>query len=72
MKNLIKSTLVLALFATPALAGKMAQNHHCMKDGAEVTGKTKKQCKADGGKWEKMAAADAPAKAAPTADKPAK
>lgn len=53
------------------------QNHHCMKDGAELAGKTRKECKKEGGKWEKdakPAAATAPAAAAPapkTESKPA-
>jgi hypothetical protein len=63
VKNIVKGALVVAmgtfLFASPALAkgGKgTPQNHHCMKDGAEMAGKTKKQCKTDGGTWEKMEA----------------
>ncbi len=41
-------------------AGSTPQNHHCMKEGADVTGKTKKQCLKDGGKWEKDAGAAKP------------
>jgi hypothetical protein len=49
------------------------QNHHCMKDGAEMTGKTRKECKKEGGKWEKEAkpAAAAPAAAPKAEAKPA-
>lgn len=67
----MKTFIALACLAlAPAAFAKgkaPAQNHHCMKDGAEVAGKTKKACKKDGGTWEKMAAAapaDAPAPAA--------
>lgn len=74
------TALLLALscaVAAPAFAkgkgdGKgTPQNHHCMKDGAEVVGKTKKECTKDGGKWEKNAApaAAAPAPAAAPAAK---
>ena len=37
------------------------QNHHCMKDGTEMADKTKKECKKEGGKWEKTAAEPNPA-----------
>jgi|tagenome__1003787_1003787.scaffolds.fasta_scaffold20518077_1 hypothetical protein len=58
-----KLTLALSLslslsFAGMALAkGGTPQNHHCMKEGSELAGKTKKECKKEGGKWEKMSAA---------------
>jgi len=63
--------LTLALgFGSVALAGgKNVQNHHCVKDGATLEGKTKKECKKEGGKWEKDAADKAAAggaKPAPT------
>lgn len=66
--------LTLALATTAFAKGGTPQNHHCVKDGADVPGKTHKECTKDGGKWEKdapKAAADAPktdapAKAAPT------
>jgi hypothetical protein len=44
-----------------ALAGGTPQNHHCMKDGSELTGKTRRQCKKEGGTWDKDAAKPAPA-----------
>jgi hypothetical protein len=79
MKTMLKSLLAASfvLVAAPAFAkgGKMAQNHKCMKDGAEVSGNlTKKACKKAGGKWEKgmpaaageMAPAPAPAPAGGT------
>jgi hypothetical protein len=49
-------SLVLSLaFSTAVLAkgGGTPQNHHCVKDGAELPGKTKKDCKQAGGKWVK-------------------
>jgi hypothetical protein len=59
----------LLALSTSAMAkgAPTAQNHHCMKDGAELAGKTRKECKKEGGKWEKEAKAAAPA-AAPKAD----
>lgn len=68
MKKLLFVTM---LAASPAIAtqahakGGTPQNHHCVKDGATVPDKTKKECAKEGGKWEK----DAPA--AKTEDKPA-
>ena len=52
-----KNLLLAALLALPAFAGAPAtpQNHQCMKDGAVIE-KTKKQCKKEGGTWEKIAA----------------
>ena len=69
MRNIISGLGLLTLslsLGSVALAkgGAHPQNHHCMKDGAEQAGKTKRECKKDGGKWEKDAA---PA----TTDKPA-
>ena len=61
--------LCLAVLSVPAFAGAKAPTpptHHCVKDGA-ANEKTKKDCKKEGGKWEKIAAA-APAKAAPAAE----
>jgi hypothetical protein len=58
----------LLALSTSAMAKGPAtpQNHHCVKDGADLTGKTRKECKKEGGKWEKDAkpAAAAPAPAA--------
>lgn len=70
MKTVLKSLLAASfvLVAAPAFAkgGKNVQNHKCMKDGAEVAGVTKKECKKQGGKWEKGApAAAAGGEAAP-------
>ena len=49
--------LVVALLAVPSFAGTgTPQNHQCMKDGVVVE-KTRKQCKKDGGTWEKIAPA---------------
>ena len=65
MKNIHVAVLAAALLFSPIAfakgkGGGTPQNHHCMKDGAEVAGKTKKDCIKDGGKWEKDAAAPAP------------
>ncbi len=58
--------LCVAVVATSAFAAPKAappaQTHHCVKDGATLE-KTKKECKKEGGTWEKMTAA-APAKPA--------
>jgi hypothetical protein len=86
MKSLrtLGSLAILTVFsAGSAFAGGTPQNHHCMKDGAELTGKTHKECTKEGGKWAKMTAAkpaDAtkpadttkPAEAAKPAEAPAK
>lgn len=64
--------LLVALSLVPAAAsakGGTPQNHHCMKDGAEVTGKTKKECKKEGGTWDKLPAAEGAAAAPAEADK---
>jgi hypothetical protein len=53
-----------------ALAGGTPQNHHCMKDGAELAGKTRRQCKKEGGTWDKLPAAARPAPAPADAAKP--
>lgn len=50
-----------------AKGGAHPKNHHCMKDGAELAGKTKRECKEAGGTWDKDAAAPAPG-AKPAAD----
>ncbi len=73
----VVTTLTLAGLPALALAkGGTPQNHHCMKDGAELAGKTKKQCKKEGGTWDKLPAAstkaDAPKHDAEPAAKPAK
>ena len=58
MKNIalsILAVLTLSSLSSFALAkGGTPQNHHCMKDGTELAGKTRKECKKDGGKWDKM------------------
>ncbi|MDB4981291.1 MAG: hypothetical protein JWM82_2043 [Myxococcales bacterium] len=60
MKNLslsLVTAFALTALSSVALAkGGTPQNHHCMKDGAELAGKTKKDCKKEGGKWDKIAA----------------
>jgi len=63
--------LALAPAAFAKAKGKgTAQNHHCMKDGAEVANTTKKACKKAGGTWDKMAAmAPSTDAAAPAATK---
>jgi len=62
MKTFIQTTLCATLIAglsSIALAkGPTPQNHHCVKDGATMEGKTRKDCKKEGGKWEKDAPAD--------------
>jgi hypothetical protein len=63
MKKLI---LALALVPFAALAGGTPQTHHCEVNGATVT-KTKKECKAAGGKWAKNSSTSTPPAApAPT------
>jgi hypothetical protein len=53
------SGLLMGSLSTGAWAkGGTPQNHHCMKDGAEVAGKTRKECKKEGGTWDKMAPAE--------------
>jgi hypothetical protein len=87
LTSFISASALTLVLAAPALAkggpkGGTPQNHHCMKDGAEMAGKTHKQCTKEGGTWEKLAGdapkapapapkADAPAPA-PKADAPAK
>ena len=67
MKMITLALAAASMLAMPALAkGGNMKNHHCMKDGAEMAGMTKKQCKKGGGKWEKMKKM-APADAAPAA-----
>ena len=39
--------------------------HHCMKDGAEVAGAHKRDCRAGGGKWAKVRPAKGTRKNAP-------
>jgi hypothetical protein len=63
------AVVALMFSAAPVFAaGKgTPQNHHCMKDGSELAGKTRKQCKKEGGTWEKNAPAAAAKPAADTA-----
>lgn len=63
-----KHLLLTALLALPAFAAAPAtpQNHQCLKDGAVIE-KTKKQCRKEGGTWEKIAA---PTKRVPAATPP--
>jgi Spy/CpxP family protein refolding chaperone len=65
MRSLSKMVVlaVLALgVSSVALAKEPAvPTHHCMKDGTEMADKTKKECKKEGGKWEKKAAEPKPA-----------
>jgi len=46
--------LTIGVSSSVLAKGPTPQNHHCMKDGAELAGKTRKQCKKEGGKWDKM------------------
>jgi hypothetical protein len=70
MKTLARSILcgtLLAGLSTTALAKSgTPQNHHCVKDGATLDGKTRKECKKDGGKWQKDADDGAATKPAET------
>jgi len=64
--------LLIVVSVAPAAAlakGGTPQNHHCMKDGAELTGKTKKECKKEGGTWDKLPAGEGAAAAPADADK---
>ena len=49
----LQIALAMTLFAGPVFA-KGKSPHHCMKDGAETASKSKKECKKEGGTWEKM------------------
>jgi hypothetical protein len=76
MRNIISGLSLLGLslsLGSVALAkgGAHPQNHHCMKDGADLAGKTKKECKKEGGTWEKDAAPATTDKPAADAAKPA-
>jgi hypothetical protein len=67
----------LLALSTSAMAkgAPTPQNHHCVKDGADLAGKTRKECKKEGGKWEKdakPAAGAAPAAAAAPKAEPKK
>lgn len=72
MGRTIRMTLALtlcALLLSPAAHARKKRlthtrsPHHCMKDGAEVPGAHKRDCRASGGKWLKLRpAAAAPAK----------
>jgi hypothetical protein len=55
---LLSALLAASLSMNAWAKGGTPQNHHCMKDGAEMAGKTRKECKKEGGTWEKMAAAE--------------
>ncbi len=59
LRTILCGTLLAGLSASALAKGGTPQNHHCVKDGATLEGKTKKDCKKEGGKWEKDAAADA-------------
>ena len=59
------AALTLSCAGAALAKGGTPQNHHCMKDGAELTGKTHKQCTKEGGKWEKPAGEPAAKPAAP-------
>lgn len=61
--------MVLSFSSLAFAAGPTPQNHHCQKDGAELAGKTKKECKKEGGTWEKNAEAPAATKAPAAANK---
>ena len=64
MRSQLRITLLLtmgALLLAPATeAAKHKKKtgtkslHHCVKDGAEVSGVHKKDCRAQGGKWLKV------------------
>jgi hypothetical protein len=56
MKKLILGAMLLSF---SAFAGGSPQTHHCEVGGATVT-KTKKDCKAAGGKWAKNTTAGTP------------
>ena len=76
MTKLFQIILSGSLLLAPGAraAGKApSTSHHCVKDGTEVVGASKKECKKQGGKWEKIAAAPAvpapPTTPAPSAEK---
>ena len=62
-----QSVALGALLAGTLLAGVASakggtpQNHHCVKDGTVLPGKTRKECKKEGGSWEKDGPAASPA-----------
>jgi hypothetical protein len=51
------------LLLAPTVDGKKppSSTHHCVKDGAEVVGTSKKECKKQGGTWERIKAPVVPA-----------
>jgi hypothetical protein len=59
LRTILCGTLLAGLSASALAKGGTPQNHHCVKDGATLEGKTKKDCKKEGGKWEKDAASEA-------------
>jgi len=76
MRNFVLSVgvfgLIVGLGSVAVAKGAVpAQNHHCVKDGATLEGKTKRECKKEGGTWEKDAAAAKPGDEKPAAEKPA-
>lgn len=58
LRIFLGATLLAGLSASALAKSGTPQNHHCVKDGATLEGKTKKDCKKDGGKWEKDAASE--------------
>jgi hypothetical protein len=67
-KLMLAAAFALALSPAAFAKGKgkgTAQNHHCEKDGAEVSA-TRKACTKQGGKWVKGAPASAAPAATPT------
>ena len=59
LRTILCGTLLTGLSASALAKGGTPPNHHCVKDGATMEGKTKKDCKKEGGKWEKDAADEA-------------
>jgi hypothetical protein len=60
-KMVVLALLTLGVSSVVRAKEPTPQNHHCMKDGTEMADKTKKDCKKEGGKWEKKAAEPKPA-----------
>jgi hypothetical protein len=57
---LVCATITLGPTSFALAKGGTPQNHHCMKDGAELTGKTRRECKKEGGTWDKLPGAAKP------------
>lgn len=75
MRNLVRTLSLSLVLTVPALAlakGGTPQNHHCVKDGGDLPGKTKKECKKEGGTWQKDATATEGSDKAKPAPAPAK